>query len=190
MIAIVGVSGIVGIGEMLQGGRALHRAHGGIVMQVVLRDVDRHVIHVDGKIGHQRPSTRHREAVGGAGRHHRVVFRPVHKVVARGGRGDEGTGGEVIVATDTIYATARRRVGSGGDGIVVDAIDYINSHIAGAHSAGDDGFVGGVARDGRRLDGVRGVVDHRLGMCGGRRVTVNVLVVDGQRVAVDGPLRI
>ena len=72
-----------------------------------------------------------------------------------------------------------------GEGVAVDVVGDIDGHVLRTHRTRHDGKVRSIAGDGGRGDAVVDVVVDALGMRGGSGRSVGVLVVDGQRVAVE-----
>ena len=72
--------------------------------------------------------------------------------------------------------------------VAVDVVGHINGHVLCRHGAAHRCLVRCVARDGGRCNAVGCAVVHSLGVGFSRLTVVGIVVVDGQGVAVDGPV--
>ena len=115
-----------------------------------------------------------------------VVLCPVDEVMVQIGRCGEAAGLEVVVGASTGNGSEVLWRGRGCNRVAVDAVGHVDGHILGAHGAGDNRNIRGVARDIWRSHSVAFVIVDwfRVRRCG--LSAVGVLVVDGERVAIDG----
>ena len=115
---------------------------GDIGRKVVAERTAIHNAHCDGvflqcKVGRKRTVAGDDEIVGGSSTHHSTLFvRPVDKLITIISAGGQRNLGTIIVRACTVYCTASGRVGSGGDGKLVDSGLHSHIHIEGGHSEG------------------------------------------------------
>ena len=91
---------------------------------------------VDLKVCHEISGSRYGERVGCAGGDFRTAHRPVHKVVARVGSGNQRGGRIVVIVACASHITACRRIGCGVNGIAVGQEGCRYRHIGGGHDKG------------------------------------------------------
>ena len=94
------------------------------------------VVAIELEISHVCSGFRNFERTSRIGGYRLSALCPVHEGVALVGSGGQRNLGTIIVRACTVYCTASGRVGSGGDGKLVDSGLHSHKYIEGGHNEG------------------------------------------------------